>query len=160
MMLNTLLRLMLVTLAASLFTGCDVKNTPIPLKDSPLVGVWEGDQQRVKNGVIQYDRMYLEFTEQGYVAFHRVNCWANQQDNPRLWKVKDFKIDFMPVIKLTQEKVKAQWMPFTPKVEFSLETWPETINEKQQMTVDGMTLTLTAQASNRADWHCDDLQPQ
>ena len=144
-------------LCALLVSGCDVKNTPIPLKDSPLAGIWEGSQQRVKNGVLQVDRMYLEFTEEGYVAFQRVSCWADADDQPRLWKTKDFKIDFMPVIKLNQKKAKAQWMPFTPKVEFSLDAWPETQDGLTQMTVDGMVLDLVEVASDRSEWQCEKM---
>ncbi|MCG8668439.1 MAG: hypothetical protein MI867_03430, partial [Pseudomonadales bacterium] len=101
-------------LASILLVGCDVKNTPIPFQDNPLVGVWEAEKREQKNGLLQIQRMYVEFTEQGYVAFQRVNCWAEfdakQQENKKLqWHMKDFKIDFMPVIKLTKVKVKAQW---------------------------------------------------
>ena len=149
--------LILVLFSATLLTGCDVQNTPIPLTDSPLVGVWEGSEQRIKNGVLQVDKMYLEFTEQGYVAFQRVNCWAYAAESPRLWKTKNFQIDFMPVIKLNQKKAKAQWMPFTPKVEFSLDAWPETKDGLTQMKVDGMTLDLVEAASDRSEWECEQM---
>ena len=121
------------------------------------MGIWEGGRQVKKDQVIQIDRMYLEFTEEGYVAFHRVNCWANASEEPKLWKVKDFSIDFMPVIKLNQEKAKAQWMPFTPKVEFSLDQWPEASGDNVKMVVDGMALVQVETASDRAQWDCENL---
>lgn len=158
-MRSVLLKLMLMALlpGLGLLSGCDVKNTPIPLQDSPLVGVWEANRRVQKDSILQVERMYLEFTEQGYVAFHRINCWAELDNGPKVWKMKDFNIDFMPVIKLTQKKIKAQWMPFTPKVELSIDRWPEEINGVQQMQVDGMVLTAKEQASDHAEWACQKL---
>ena len=124
------------------------------------MGVWEAHVERVQDGMLQVDRMYLEFTEEGYVAFQRVNCWAYVKDQPRLWKSKDFHIDFMPIIKLNQEKVKAQWMPLTPKLEFSLDAWPAEIDGATRMTVDGMELQLTDSPSDRSAWHCDGMDSE
>ncbi|MDX1692562.1 MAG: hypothetical protein R3208_02280 [Ketobacteraceae bacterium] len=148
---------LITLLPALLVTGCDVKNTPIPLQDSPLVGIWEGSKEVRKDRIIQRDRMYLEFTEAGYVAFHRVNCWADATAPEKVWKMKNFSIDFMPVIKLNQKKAKAQWMPFTPKVELSLDQWPEDADGSREMVVDGMRLVQVPEASERAGWTCDNM---
>ncbi|MCG8315047.1 MAG: hypothetical protein MI976_17710 [Pseudomonadales bacterium] len=135
-----------------------MKNTPIPLRDSPLVGVWEAIIEKQENDLIQLQNMYIELTDEGYVAFHRVDCWKSLVGDASVWHTKDFKIDFMPVIKLNQEKLKAQWMPLTPKLEFSLDKWPQEINGRQQMTVDGIVLYRVPEASDRSQWHCDAMR--
>ena len=127
------------------------------MQDSELVGVWEGTHQVEKDNTVSLDRMYVEFTAEGYVAFHRVSCWADAGDAPDVWKVKNFNIDFMPVIKLNQEKAKAQWMPFTPTIELSLDQWPEQTSQGREMVVDGMRLTQVKQASDRTQWTCEQL---
>lgn len=146
--------LLLSAMLVLFLSACDVKNTPIPLQDSPLIGIWEGHAERVKDDLIQIDRMYLEFTEEGYVAFQRVNCWAYEKDQPRLWKTKNFHIDFMPIIKINMEKITAQWMPLTPKLEFSLDAWPAAVDGVMRMTVDGLELQLTDTPSDRSAWGC------
>ncbi|MCG8672796.1 MAG: hypothetical protein MI867_25570, partial [Pseudomonadales bacterium] len=67
----------------------------------------------------------------------------------------DFKIDFMPVIKLTKVKVKAQWMPLTPKVEMKLDRWPEELDGQRKMTIDGMELVAVETPSDRNLWACE-----
>ena len=145
--------------------GCDVKNTPIPFQDNPLVGVWEAEKREQQNGLLQIQRMYVEFTEEGYVAFQRVNCWAelasNESVNNKLqWHMKDFKIDFMPVIKLTKVKVKAQWMPLTPKIEMKLDSWPEEKDGQRKMTIDCMELVAVDTPTDRNLWACELLADQ
>ena len=154
-LIKSAMLIVLTGVIAVFSVGCDVKNTPIPLRDSPLVGVWEAVVKKQENDLVQLQNMYLEFTDEGYVAFHRVDCWKGVGVASSVWHSKDFKIDFMPVIKLNQEKLKAQWMPLTPKLEFSLDSWPAEINGQRQMTVDGMILRQVPVASDRSRWHCD-----
>lgn len=158
-MLSVIKRISATTLFFCFLTlaGCDVKNEPIPLTDSPLIGVWEGQKETKNKGLIQIQKMYLELKEPGYVALHQVNCWAEKNSEPLIWKVKDFQIDFMPIIKLTQKKIKAQWMPFTPKIELRLDRWPETENGVATMVVDGVTLQRVATPSDRSRWLCEDM---
>lgn len=138
-----------------LLTGCDVKNEPLPLNDSPLVGVWEAEVHQETDDLKQFQKMYVEFTEAGYVALHRMNCWKKANAPTQVWQMKDFKIDFMPVIKLTKVKIKAQWMPFTPKIEMKLDSWPTEDNGVTKMSIDGIELVAMPQASDRTQWSCD-----
>lgn len=147
-----------ILLIVAVITGCDVKNDPLPLKDSPLVGIWEAEKRFEDQGLLQVQRMYVEFTDEGYVAFQRVNCWTETTKDSRQWTMKSFHIDFMPVIKLTKVKLKAQWMPFTPKVEMKLDSWPVEKDGVMTMSIDGMELVAKDKASDRAQWVCENME--
>lgn len=152
-------RLFVLLAFSFLITGCDVKNDPLPLTDSPLVGVWEAEVNQESEGLTQFQKMYVEFTESGYVALHRMNCWKRFDGPSQVWQKKDFSIDFMPVIKLTKVKVKAQWMPLTPKIEMKLDKWPSEENGVTKITIDGIELVSMPQASDRSQWSCDQATP-
>ena len=147
-----------ILLIVAAMAGCDVKNEPLPLKGSPLVGIWEAEKRFEEQGLLQVQRMYVEFTDEGYVAFQRVNCWTETAKESRQWTMKNFHIDFMPVIKLTKVKLKAQWMPFTPKVEMKLDSWPVDKEGVTTMTIDGMELVAKDKASDRSQWICENME--
>ncbi len=144
-------------LATFFIAGCDVKNEPFPLTDLPLVGIWEAEQRIEENGLLEVQRMYVEFTEEGYIAFHRVNCWTELGSETHQWKMKNFAIDFMPITKLTKVKIKAQWMPLTPTLEMKIDSWPEQKNGVTTMSIDGMELIAKPEASDRSQWQCETM---
>ena len=149
----TLTRLLALMAALALTGGCEkLKNTPVDVSQTPLIGYWFGEQRADVNGVQTHDRLFLHVRDDGHAAYTFVTC-ENSADGRN--SAKRLALDYMPVIRLTSVKMVVQTFPLTPKFEFTLGQWPD--QNEGEWVVDGIPLHVISERErpDTKEWRCD-----
>ncbi len=110
-------------LATLLLAGCEkMKNSPVEVVQTPLVGSWYGEQlQEVGDGRV-HDQLFIQVKPDGYVDYHFLSC---ELIPGRPLQEKRLDLQHMPVIRLNTVKMVLQNYPLTPKFELTLGPWPD-----------------------------------
>lgn len=150
--LLALTRLVALVAAFFLTAGCEkLKNTPVDVSETPLIGYWFGEQRAEVNGVQTHDRLFLHVRDDGYATYTFLACekFADGRSSS-----KQLALPYMPVIRLTSVKMVVQTFPLLPKFEFTLGKWPD--QNEGVWVVDGIPLHGISE-SERPDteqWRC------
>lgn len=149
MLLRVLLGMLFVLVA-----GCSFENEPVALLDDSIVGIWEHESSLREGGDVSSIQMYFKVTPQGYVSFERLNC--HYASDGRALSKQLFSVEDMPIVRLTEKKMKVQRVPLTLKVEFQIDDWPSKTGDLNQMKLDGLVLQKKTidTASDYKAWHC------
>lgn len=137
-----------------LLAGCEqLKNTPVAMDGSPLVGSWYGETTGQSTDVRLRDRLLIQVSTQGYVNYHYLGCEL-QAGQP----VREKRLDLLelPITRLNTVKMELQSFPLTPKFQLTLGSWPDQADGV--WTVDSVALRAIEpdQAPLPATWDCAD----
>lgn len=144
----------LAALAAALFfvAGCEkLKNTPVDVSQTPLIGYWFGEQRADVNGVQTHDRLFLHVRDDGYATYTFLACEKSADGRS---SSKQLALPYMPVIRLTSVKMVVQTFPLLPKFEFTLGKWPD--QNEGVWVVDGIPLRGISERErpDTEQWRC------
>ena len=132
--------LLLGSLLLVLLAGCEkLKNSPVDVSHTPLVGRWYGEQISELGDARIHDQLYLQLKADGYVDYHYLSC---EFMPGQLVQEKRLDLLHMPVIRLNTVKMVVQNYPLTPKFELTLGAWPD--ENAGQWVVDNIALQPAA----------------
>lgn len=143
-----------VMLGVLLFlSGCDVKNTPVDVTLWPLVGAWQGERVFNRGGFEHHQKMFFVVNSDGELDFRRLNCWRPENDVKARWVQKHMELRNMPIIRITAKKIVAQWMPFSTKLQFTVNSWADSTSTRP-LSIDDMVLKKAEDLNFEAPWQC------
>lgn len=137
-----------------LSAGCSFENVPVALLDESIVGTWEYESSHGDGNEFNSVQMYFKVSPEGYVAFSRLNCVYTKEGG--IQSEQRFSLEDMPIVRLTEKKMKVQRMPLTLKVEFQIDDWPSKTGQLNQLKLDGLVLQKKTPetTSDHKTWAC------
>lgn len=145
------IKLLVVSVVLALLSGCALKNNPVPLGDSELVGYWFHEGIEAVDGGQLHTRMAVDIKMSGYISYHFISCFSKGKSKSQS---KMLDLGDVPIIRVTTKKIKAQTFPLTPKWEFQIGMWPREENGKWLMELDKRELTKLKNSVDTSRWVC------
>ena len=144
--------LLVLLLVLPVLGGCEkMKNSPVSVANTPLIGDWYGERQLQDHEVTATDRLLVQVQADGYVSYHFLSCESGGV-SPEREKRLDLKQ--MPITRLNTVKMVLQSYPLTPKFELTLGAWPDQDNGIWQVDEIPLKKVDSSQLPQPAEWAC------
>lgn len=138
--------------------GCEkMKNTPVSVVNTPLVGDWYGEQRSQGGDSFAHDQLLVRLQDDGYVSYHFLSCEFGL-GQPLQEKRLDLKQ--MPITRLNTVKMVLQSYPLTPKFELTLGTWPDESEGVWQVDNIDLRRVDSTELPAPEQWSCDSFSVQ